>query len=187
MRSEQITRNNLKTDAGVWIEQLITATPRPEGEGLPGQEAPAATGMPGMPFMGGMDPAAAAAFRRRYGLEGGGRGAMPFAPPQAAEPTPSPEGAGAEGAGGTSSKHKGDTNEVATLTITFRAVSLREVSGKPDADSGIAFTVLQELQQSPLIDPDPQETHVTSEVNNDEQTKTFTFSLVARLKRPLKL
>ena len=64
---------------------------------------------------------------------------------------------------------------------------MKEISGKPDADTGIAFTVLRELQQSPLIDPDPQETHTTSEVINDEQTKTFTFSVVARLKHPLKL
>jgi hypothetical protein len=38
-----------------------------------------------------------------------------------------------------------------------------------------------------MFEPDPQETHTTSDVINDEQTKTFTFSVVARLKRPLKL
>ena len=46
---------------------------------------------------------------------------------------------------------------------------------------------LQELQNSPFFDPDPQETHTTSEVVNDEQNGTFTFSIVARLKQPLKL
>ena len=84
-------------------------------------------------------------------------------------------------------KPKGDTNEVATLTMTFRAVSLKDVSARPEADKDIAYTVVQELQNSPLFDPDPQETHTTSDVINDEQTKTFTFSVVARLKHPLKL
>jgi hypothetical protein len=69
----------------------------------------------------------------------------------------------------------------------FRAVSLKNVSGQADADKGIAYTVLQELQNSPLFDPDPLETRTDSEVMPDEQTGTFTFSLIARLKRPLKL
>ena len=58
----------------------------------------------------------------------------------------------------------GDTNQVATLTITFRAVSLKNVSGQADADKGIAYAVLQELQNSPLFDPDPQQTHTASDV-----------------------
>ena len=93
----------------------------------------------------------------------------------------------APGAAPARRKAKGDTNEIATLTITFRAVSLKNTSGQADADKGIAYTVLQELQNSPFFDPDPQETHTTSEVVNDEQTGTFTFSIVARLKHPLKL
>ena len=80
-----------------------------------------------------------------------------------------------------------DASEIATLTMTFRAVSLKNSSGQADADKGIAYSVLQELQNSPMFDPDPQETHTTSDVINDEQTKTFTFSVAARLKRPLKL
>src|SRR5208283_2343783 len=39
IRVEQTTKSKLRTDAGVWIEQLITAAPRPEGEGAPGPEA----------------------------------------------------------------------------------------------------------------------------------------------------
>ena len=71
--------------------------------------------------------------------------------------------------------------------MTFRAVSLKDISGKPEADKDIAYAVQQELQGSPFFDPDPQETHTTSDVIPDEQTKTFTFTVVARLKRPLKL
>jgi hypothetical protein len=126
----------------------------------------------------------------RYGLEGRG---MPGAPPAAPAPpaadqaaTPGAEGA-VPGAAPVSRKAKGDANEVAALTMTFRAVSLKNASGQADADKGIAYSVLQELQASPYFDPDPQETHTTSEVMNDEQNGTFTFSIVARLKHPLKL
>ncbi len=56
----------------------------------------------------------------------------------------------------------------------------------PDADKGIAYTVLQELQNDPLFDPDPKQTRTDSEVSYDENG-TFTFRIIARLKRPLKL
>jgi hypothetical protein len=109
-----------------------------------------------------------------------------MAPPAAAEPAPS--GAPADGASPASGrrKPKGDPNEIATLTITFRAVSLKNVSGQADADKGIAYTVLQELQRSTNVF-DKDETRTEGDVSNDEQTGTFTFSVVARLKQPLKL
>jgi hypothetical protein len=138
--------------------------------------------MPGMRGAPGGDPAAQAAFNKRYGLEMRG---VPAAPPPQAEPAPA-DGSAPGGTPGRK-KSKGDTNEIATLTITFRAVSLRNVSGQADADKGIAYTVLQELQNSSFFDPDPQETRTDSDVTNDENTGTFTFSLIARLKRPLKL
>jgi type IV pilus assembly protein PilM len=191
---EQQTKGKLRTDAGVWIEQLITAAPRAEGEGTPGMEAGAASGGPAMPSM---DPTAMARFRERYGarygLEGRGRmpGPGPVPGPPAADQSSAPEGedaaASAPGAAPARRKAKGDTNEIATLTMTFRAVSLKNTSGEADADKGIAYAVLQELQNSPFFDSDPQETRTTSEVVNDEQSGTFTFSIVARLKRPLKL
>ena len=182
VRVEQTNRNKLRTDTGVWIEQLITAAPRTEGEGTAGEAGAASGGAGGA---GADSSAAMAAFRRRYGLDGG-RGATPAAPPP--PPAPAADGAAADGTPGTSRKHKtGDTNEVATLTLTFRAVSVKDVSGRPEADKDIAYTVVQELQNSPLFDPDPQETHTTSDVINDEQTKTFPFSVAARLKHPLKL
>lgn len=81
----------------------------------------------------------------------------------------------------------GDMNEIGTLTLTFRAVSLKTVSNQPDADKGIAYTVLYELQNDPLFDPDPQKTRTEGDVINDEETGTFTFTIIARLKRPLRL
>jgi hypothetical protein len=72
------------------------------------------------------------------------------------------------------------------VTLTFRAVSLKDVSGQADADKGMAYAVLQELQNSPLFDPDPQETKTDSEVTYEENG-TFTFRIIAKLRRPLKL
>src|ERR1035441_6052082 len=175
---EQTTKDKLHTDAGVWIEQLMTAAPRPEGEATPGLEASPSPGARGPTAQ---DSAAREAFNRRYGLEG--RGMAPVALAPVAEPAPA-DGAAPVTASGRR-KPKGDTNEIATLTITFRAVSLRNVSGQADADKGIAYTVLQTLQESPLFDR--EETKIEGDVSNDEQTGTFTFTLVARLKQPLKL
>jgi len=175
MRAEQTTRNKLKTDAGVWIEQLVTAAPRPGGETIPGLEPGPGRAAPARPTSD--------AFNKRYGIQR--PGLAPAPPPPAAAPAPA--GGAAPGAGPARGKSKGDTNEIATLTLTFRAVSLRNVTGQADADKGIAYTVLQELQNSPLFDPNPLETRTDSEVNPDEQTGTFTFRLIARLKRPLKL
>jgi len=113
---------------------------------------------------------------------------MPAPPPPVAEqaPVPPPDGA-APGGVPAPGPVTADTNQVATLTITFRAVSLKSISGEPNADKDIAYAVEQELRSSPLFNPDPQQTRTTSDVSNDEQTGTFTFSVVARLKDPLKL
>jgi hypothetical protein len=122
--------------------------------------------------MDGSAAAAQEAFRRRYGV------GVPNAEPAAAPP---PADAGAAPAPG---KH-GGTNET-SITIVFRAVSLTKVSGQPEADKAIAFSVLQELQQSPLFDKDGT-TFSGAGITPDEQTSTVTFGINARLKRPLKL
>jgi hypothetical protein len=127
-----------------------------------------------------MDGAAAEAFRRRYGLE---RGAAPAPPP--AEPVAVAPEAGAPGGAPAARKAKGGTNEIASITIAFRGVDLTAVSGQPEANKGIAFDVLKELQNSPAFDA--EETKTSTDVTPDAQTGTFTFSLVAQLKRPLKL
>jgi type IV pilus assembly protein PilM len=194
IRVEQTTKSKLRTDTGVWIEQLMTAAPRPEGEAAAGFD-PA-----GSSRMAPLSPEAAAqqqAFLNRYGVEG--RRMMPApvpaepatapapAPVPAEAPAPPPADGSAPGGAPAQHKPKGDTNEIATLTLTFRAVSLKNISGQADADKGIAYAVLQELQNDPLFDPDPQETRTEGDVINDEQTGTFTFSIIARLRRPLKL
>ena len=165
IRVEQGTKVKLHTDAGVWLEQMTSATPKPEGE-QPGAVAPT-------PVISAAEGAATEAFKRRYGLE---RGAPAAPPAESVAP-----------AGGHSKKAKaaGDTNEIATVTLGFRGVSLTGVSGQPEANKGVAYDVLKELQSSPVFDA--EETKTPTDVTLDEQTGTFTFSIVAQLKHPLKL
>ena len=174
IRVEQSAKSKLRTDAGVWIEQLVSAAPRADGEGDAIGGAPGAT--PG-PMMPAPDGAAAEAFRRRYGLGPGMRpgAAMP-------QPVATPVDAGAAG-GDASAQAKVGTN--GTFTIAFRGVNLTSVSGKPEANKGIAYDVLKELQSSPLFDA--EQTKTSTDVTLDEQTGTFTFSIIAQLKHPLKL
>ena len=148
IRVEQTTKDKLRTDAGVWIEQLTTAGPRPEGEGTPGLE-PAQRARPDGSRKRGAGRLQQTIWfgEPAYGSSRSG-GTSPVWRHLRTERLPHPAGA----------RPKGDTNEIATLTITFRAVSLKNVSGQADADKGIAYAVLQELQSSPLFDPDPQET-----------------------------
>ncbi len=160
IRVEDSTKTEMHTDAGVWIEQFNSEGLKPGGEGV----APSGQ----LPQPGAMPPGAGDdAFRRRYGM------ANPAAPPTPAEAPKKPAG----GAGG--------TNDTA-ITINFRAVSLVKVSGKPEADKSIAYAVLQQIQENPLFDKDGT-SFSEGGVTPDEQTGTFTFSVIARLKRPLKL
>ena len=46
-------------------------------------------------------------------------------------------------------KPKGDTNEMATLTLTFRAVSLKDVSGQPEADKALLTTCCRNCKAAP--------------------------------------
>ena len=180
MRVEQTTKSKLRTEAGVWIEQLTMTPPRPTGDAEPGLGPGLAPGL--APGRLPEDDE----FARRYHLE-----MAAMAPQVSAEPVPAgvaaePPATPGEGMEPTDAAVT-DTNAVATLNLTFRAVSLKDVSGQADADKGIAYAMLHELQNSPLFDPDPQATRTASDVTHDEQTGTFTFSIIARLRHPLKL
>lgn len=180
MRVEQTTKSKLRTEAGVWIEQLTMTPPRPTGDAEPGLGPGLAPGL--APGRLPEDDE----FARRYHLE-----MAAMAPQVSAEPVPAgvaaePPATPGEGMEPTDAAVT-DTNAVATLNLTFRAVSVKDVSGQADADKGIAYAMLHELQNSPLFDPDPQATRTASDVIHDEQTGTFTFSIIARLRHPLKL
>jgi type IV pilus assembly protein PilM len=170
IRVEDSTRQRLRTDAGVWIEKFTSLPPR-EGEVAATEQA-----APVAPGGSGMSAAESEMFRRRYGLPAAG------AP---ATPAPVAEG-GAPAADGTPKK-PADTNEISSITITFRAVSLTAVSGQPEANKETAYAVLSEIRNSAPFDPNPQETKFVTDPSADEPPGTFNFTLVAKLKRPLKI
>jgi hypothetical protein len=83
-----------------------------------------------------------------------------------------------------------------TLNITFRGVGLNRVS--PDADQELAFNVLNEFRSSPYFDSSktvgvgevsPEVPLSEPPVNSvsGEAPGTFSFKIVAKLKRPLTL
>ena len=172
IRVEESTKGKLRVDTGVWIEQFTSATNRPEGE-IQGVA-------PGPPMESTPD---AEAFRKRYGLSPGGGLPARGGPPAVEVPV------GADGApvvGGRVRKPKVDTtSESSSVSITFRAVSWTSIS--PEANKETAYTVLAELRNSALFDPNPEETKFCGDVGSEEPPGTFTFCVVAKLKRGLKL
>ena len=94
-------------------------------------------------------------------------------------------------------KESGPDHKVAdTLKITFRAVGLNRVSS--EADQELAFNVLNEMKSSALFDA--SKTRAVGEISPEaplseppvksdqgEPPGTFTFKIVAKLKRPLTL
>jgi len=172
IRAEDKTRHQLRTDTGVWIDELITAAPSEGAAVTADGSGPIQT-----PDSSMNNSAANEAFRRRYGLSPGG--AAPPPPP----PPPADGAATADVGAGGPKKAKGNTNEIASMTIKFRAVSCANVSA--DANKEIAYTVWAELKASPFFDAD--ETKFSTDVGSDEPPGTFTFSILATLKHPLKL
>lgn len=174
---ENNMRTKLRADTGIWIESFITAEPRTDTD----QTAMGVTPSPAGSYGGFANPEAEAALRRRYGLAPRAGAATP--PPVAAAPTDA--GTGTPG----TPRKKGDTNEVSSITITFRAVGMSAVDANADKD--IYYAVLEELRGNPLFDKD--DTNGDGNIGNEEPLTsatapgTFTFKIVVGLKRPLKL
>jgi type IV pilus assembly protein PilM len=188
IRVEAGTKSKLRTDAGIWIEQLTTATP--QAEPVPGME----TMPPGMPP--GVSPSQADMYSRRYGTRGpapvpadgapvpaDGAPVPPPAPAVPGEPGAAPGGPGALAA----RRSKGATNELATFNVTFRAVGLTRAANQPEANKTLAYDVVAELRSSPMFDPDPEVTRFSGNPTDEAPPGTFTFSVTVGLKHPLKL
>jgi type IV pilus assembly protein PilM len=171
IRTEDIARRRLGSDAGIWIEQFTSTRPRMEfGEaGMYGE--PGA----GQMYRAGMvDSEEEHAFRQRYGLEG------PMYPP-AEQPM---DGMMPEMVPGDPmaqpAADQGATNQV---TILCRAVNLSHVSASANTD--IAHALMNELRNSTNLF-EPENTHFSGQIENDEPTGTFTFGVSLALKRSLK-
>jgi hypothetical protein len=78
----------------------------------------------------------------------------------------------------------GNTNEIAVVNMTFRAVNMKPIS--PNANDELAYELERTLKSSPMFDP--KETKLTGQIEVvDPSAVTFGFGVTLRLKHPLKL
>jgi len=106
------------------------------------------------------------AFRRRY-------------MPQTADAPPPPQPTEAV-PGAASTALPSNSNQVAVIKISCRAVDRNSVN--PGANSQTAYTLDNELKQSPLF----SDVRLDAQITDDPTTGTFTFGINLVLKKPLK-
>lgn len=167
--AEADTKKQLGTDTGIWIERITSM--RTAYAGLPGQGNYSPIGPDSTV------PQDLLEARRRY-LSGASANTpevdRPVTMPGEYEAPPTP---GSEMAG----QPTAPTN--APIVMVCRGVSLSQI--KSSANSDIAFAVQNQLQASPMFDP--QGTRLGPQITPDEASGTFTFTVTLALKRPLKL
>lgn len=165
LSAEEAQRQKLNSapgTVGVWIDTLITTEPT-QPAAQQAQEETAST-----PSLYKMDPA----LLKRYGLlprtgaggEGGGG-----------------EGGGDADGGAKKPKTSNSTNEISTVSLTFRAVNLSKV--KTGANNELVFEVQNQLKSSPLFDAEG----TRFDGNLNEEETSFSFPIKVKLKRPIKL
>ena len=174
MKVETGMKKRYQTDTGIWIERFLTTERADDIGGTAAGASPipvstGATSADGTRVPGSETPQERAARLAR--IRSGSSAA--------AAPTP---GATPADATTTEKKPKGGTNEIATIKISFKAIGLNAV--QPDADKEIVYSVLNEIKNSPLFDPDPEPGQIQAE---DATTGTFSFPVTVGLKRPFKL
>jgi hypothetical protein len=113
------------------------------------------------------------ALRRRYGLPPLNGGAAAAG------------GEGAEAGGAPKPKAaQNNTNELAFINLTIRAINLQQV--KPQANNDLAYELERGIKASPLFDEKESQLSGTLE-QVDDNAVTFTFPLKLKLRRPIKL
>ena len=157
IRAEETTRIKLRSDTGIWIEKLSAPSEAELGLAAGGTGGGAASPEP-MPIS-------------KFNPERG-RYPGPPMPEMAAPPPPSPEG-----------QPKPGGDQVATMSITFKAISRTAV--QVEANKQTAFQILDEMKNSPYFDP--TNTAFSSEISPDEPPGIFWFGITNTLKHPLKL
>ena len=163
-------KTRLRTDSGIWIEQFVSAEPRADAElsAAPGEPSPEKS-------RSEVQAAADEAFRKRYGLSRSRQSSPSAAPTEAVS---------VDATGTPARKKKAGPGEIASITVTFRAVSLTGVS--PEANKEIVYSMLNEIRSSPLFDPDWTDPDGKG-IGAEEPPGTFTFGITVGLKHPLKL
>jgi type IV pilus assembly protein PilM len=195
IRVEELTKRKLNgNEAGVWVE-LLSALPPGLAAGPAGMSPPGAPGYPGAPaYPSALDNPGAGTVppaplgreetvtpEMRQLLEARLRGGMP---PSMAEPGV-PGYPGAPGMPGFAPAPPAGPVEISSISLTFRAVSLKNVDAS--ADPGIAYAVEEQLKASPLFNPEGTKFSGEGVIVPDEASGTFTFGITLALKEPLKL
>jgi type IV pilus assembly protein PilM len=190
IRAEEKTKASYRAETGIWIEQLTTATPKEVDPNavIANPISPGSSAGPMVPA--GISREQGEMYERRYGIKRGGADSPPAAPTASGGAT-------------------GGTNDVDVMNITFRAIGLSNM-GQPGANADTALELLTEIKNSPYFDPSTntyagdisQEVPLNPNVqganaqpgqpaqpgsSSGEPPGTFSFKIVAKLKRPLKL
>ena len=165
IRTEEISKKELGTDTGVWIEELNSYKSSAPAGFVTDSEVQGQ-------YNNGPD--IYAQLKARYDAALGGSAAA------AAPPTELGAGTGVVGQ---TAEDGGDTEAVEVLNLVCRGVSLARISAS--ANSDIAFTLQQELRNNPLFDA--EKTKLKDQINADETSGTFTFGVEVVLKNPLNL
>lgn len=210
--TEKGVRSIRGMDVGLWVEKFTTTSPLALLDGTqaagitadPGASS-SASGRLGMGYES-MSPELRERFMRRYGLGPGGRGehAAPPTPPANPDPAAAPaepaaastdaSTASTDGTGAAAAAAPSNTNEIASVDLVLRAVSLGDADNKL-----LPFAFIKELQANRLTAPEeappkdaaagqPKEsaTRLVGEIEQSE-TGTFSFRVKWKLQRPIKL
>jgi type IV pilus assembly protein PilM len=190
IRAEEKTKQTYRAETGIWIEQLTTATPTAtDPNAVIANPIVPAGGSAGPGPTSGMSREQAEMYERRYNIKRPNAEAVPAAP--------TPGAVGGSGSGG--------TNDVDVMNITFRAIGLSNI--QPGANADTALELLNQLRSSPYFDSSTntyagdisQEVPLNPNAGTasaqpqpgtttaGELPGTFSFKIVAKLKRPLKL
>jgi type IV pilus assembly protein PilM len=171
MRTEQLSYQKYKTDAGLWIEQFLTMAPRAaSADGMnPWTPQPQATGLypnqPGNPYANAY---------QRLASEGG-----------AAPPPPPTDPNAAGGVVPIIDLAAAETNQISAIRIVIRAVDVSSING--EANPQTLMGILEsELQSNPYFETNGTKV-VGGVVQDDPNHYTFSFTMQLMLRRPLKL
>lgn len=170
IRTETVTEQEFGTDTGVWVEKInsfgsIGADPNAMLMGAVNQ------GMAALPPAFD-DPRMAARYRRIPSPDAETLAASGGAINQ---PNPADPSNPAEAA----------TNQVGTVKLECRAVSLRNINAA--ANQRIVFEFHKQLANTNSLVVDAEGTKLDPQITEDDATGTFSFGITLALKRPLKL
>jgi hypothetical protein len=168
--TEAKTKLKLGKDTGLWIESMAVA-------GLAGTSGHAANPnqpwQPTDPTLAPYNPTPVPSLEPGLGIP---------APGMPAPGMPAP-GMSPDGTMPVAAAPVAVTNEISSLTLNCRAVSMTAVSASANPD--IAFALLGELKTIPLFKA--EETQFIGNISADEPPGTFTFTVTVKLAKPLKL